>query len=402
MKEKIVSIIVVALAFSLLVGILFRVNYVVTPQLSGGDSFRVPWMGARTFLYTENNPYLAESAEGTQIAIYGQPKEEGQYPYRLDTPFYLLLFYFPFALVKDFDQARALWMSFAEISLFVVGFLSIYLTEWKSSRVSLVLFFSALFLSFYGLYPLLEGSGTIFTALILLLSLIAFREKWDEVLGILLLFGTIHLQNGALLLFFILFLIIAARRWRVFSIFAMSFVVVIVITLIIFPDWIIPFAGSLRANLRVGQGLLFSETLQIWRPDDGKMIANIIKWIALLLLFVEWRSARGEDFSRLLWVASLSIVMTPFLDIRMTSAFFPYFFLPLALFLKTIRSRWENAKWGIPVLLVLLLSSWAVFTQSLHAFEMLTFALPLILGICLYWMRWWLIRPPRTWVDQIK
>ncbi|MBT3313809.1 MAG: hypothetical protein HN390_04270 [Anaerolineae bacterium] len=402
MKEKIISIVVVALAFSLLVGILFRVNYLITPEFSGGDSFRVPWMGARTFLFTENNPYLAETAEETQIAIYGQPAEEGQYPYRLDTPFYLLIFYFPFALIKDFDQARALWMSLAEISLFAVGFLSIYLAEWKSSRVSLVLFFSTLFLSFYGLYPLFEGSGTIFTALILLLALVALREKWEEVLGILLLFSTFHLQKGALLLFFILFLIIAARRWRVFSIFAMSFVVVVAITLIIFPDWIIPFAGSLRANLRVGQGLLFSETLQVWQPDDGKIIANITKWIALLLLFIEWRSARGKDFPRLLWVASLSIVMTPFLDIRITPDLFPYFFLPLVLFLKTIRSRWENAKWGIPFLFILLLSSWVIFTQSTHAFEILTFAFPFILGISLYWMRWWLIRPPRTWVDQIK
>jgi hypothetical protein len=400
--KKIISIVVVALAFSLLVGILFRINYLITPELSGGDSFRVPWMGARTFLFTENNPYIAETAVGTQIAIYGQPAEESQYPYRLDTPFYLLLFLFPFALIKDFDLARALWMSFAEISLFGVGFLSIYLSEWKGSHVSFALFFSTLFLSFYGLYPLLEGSGTIFTALVLFFALIALREKWDEVLGILLIFSTIHLQNGALLLFFILFLVIVARRWRVFSIFAMSFVVVIFITLIIFPDWIIPFAGSLRANLRVGQGLLFSETLQVWRPDDGKMIANIIKWIALLLLFIEWRSARGGDFSRLLWVASLSIVMTPFLNIRTTPDLFPYFFLPLALFLKTIRSRWENAKWVIPVLLMLLLSSWVVFSQSVYAFEMLTFALPLILAISLYWMRWWIIRPARTWVDQIK
>ena len=402
MKVKIISVAVFVFAFAILIGILFRINYTFTAKLSGGETFRVGWMGARNFLFEKENPYLAESAIDTQIAIYGQPAEEGEYPYRLDIPFYLLVFYFPFAFIEDFSLARALWMSFAEVALFGVGFLIINLAEWKLSHLNLTFFFLALFFSFYGLYPLLDVSVATFTALILLLSLIAFREKEDAMLGFLLLFSTIHLQNGALLLFFLIFLIVTTKRWRVFSIFGMSLTVVLIVTLIISSDWIVPYLGALRANLRVGQGLLFNETLQIWRSNDGALIANIIKWLALLILFTEWRIARGKDFIHLLWVASLSIVLTPFLNIRTTSALFPLLFLPFALFLKTAQSRWKNAKWWIPIFSTLLLSSWVFFVQMSHSLEILTFILPGTLFLALYWMRWWLIRPLRTWADQIK
>ncbi len=376
-------------------------NYSITPDLSGGEHFRVSWMGARIFLFEQANPYVAESARETQIEIYGHPAKEGEYPYRLDTPFYLLIFYFPFALIENFDLARALWMSFAEIALFGVGLLSIHLAEWKTSRVNKVLFFVALFFSFYGLYPLLEGGGAIFTALILLASLVAFREKWDDVLGILLVLGVSHPQSGGILFLFIIFLLFTSRRWKALSVSVMTLIALLGITLIILPDWIAPFAGSLLANLRAGKGLLFNETLQIWRPDDGILIANIIKWISILVLLVEWRTARGRGFQHILWVASLSLILTPFLGVRITSAFFTLLFLPLVLLLKTAQSRWKSAKWIIPISFLFLLSSWVVFLQSSQALEMLTFSLPLILLIALYWMRWWLIRPPRTWADQL-
>ncbi|MCK5784873.1 MAG: hypothetical protein KAH06_10515, partial [Desulfobacterales bacterium] len=182
MKKKLLPFASLALISFLLIGILLAANYSITPRLSGREHFRVSWMGARTFLFEQNNPYTAESARETQIAIYGHPAKDGEYPYRLDTPFYLLVFYFPFAFIEDFNFARALWMSFAEIALFGAGLLSIHLAEWKTSRVNKALFFVALLFSFYGLYPLLEGGGAIFTSLILLASLAAFREKQEEVL----------------------------------------------------------------------------------------------------------------------------------------------------------------------------------------------------------------------------
>ena len=401
--KKLLPYLLIFFALAILIAILTAANYRITPQLSGGESFRVKWMGARSYLFEHSNPYTLESAKETQIAIYGHLARADEYPYRLDTPFYLLVFYFPLALIENFDLARALWMSFAEIALFGVGFLSIYLAEWKISRTNLALFFLALFFSFYGAYPLMETSDAIFTALILFLALIAYREKWDEVLGVLLIFSISTLQNGGLLFFFILFLVFSAKRWRVFSVFAMTLSVFLAVSLIFLSDWLLPFAGALRDNAEIGQGFLLSETLQLWR-DDGALIvsiASILKWIFLLILILEWRTARNKKISHILWVASLSIILVPFFNISITAALLPALFLPLALLLKTAQSRWKNAKFFIPLSFLFLLFAWLIFLRAPHATEILTFALPLALLLALYWMRWWLIRPPRTWADKV-
>ena len=383
-------------------GILLAANYSITPNLSGGESFRVSWMGARSFLFDKANPYSVEVAKETQVAIYGHPAKEGEYPYRLDIPFYLLILYFPFAYIENFDLARALWMSFSEVALLGVGFLSVYLAEWKTSRLNLVFFFGSIFLSFYGLTPLLEGSRAVFTSLILLSSLVAFREGWDEVLGILLVFSISYFQNGGILFLFILFLLITSKRWTVLSISLMTLVALLGSSLIILPNWMIPFASSLRANIEIKQGLLLSETLQTWRNDDGLLIANLIKWTSLLILFFEWRIARSRNFQHILWVASFSIVITPFLGFRMTNSFYPFLFFPLALIFKIAQDRWHQAKWGIPLALFFILMAWGISWSIAPVSEIiLAYLIPTFLLLFLYWVRWWLLRPPRTWADQV-
>ncbi len=358
-------------------------------------------MGSRAYLFDQINPYTAEFAREVQIEIYGHVANENEYPYRLDIPFYLLVFYFPFAFIENFDLARALWMSFAEITLFGVGFLSIYLAEWKISRLNLTLFFTAIFLSFYGLYPIMVASSAIFTTFILFLALVALREKWDEVLAILLVFGASYLTRGGLLFLLILFVLITSRRKRVFSVLAMSFISIVGFSLIIFPNWILPFASSLLANLCAEHGMLLGETLLIWYPNRGVLIAGIIKWISILVLILEWNAVRKGTNQHVLWLAGFSLAITPFLGIHITADIFPFLFLPLALILKNMQDRWRNRKWGVSLALLLLPTSWIIVWRVPYAIEILTYLLPLLLIFALYWIRWWIVRPPHTWADEV-
>lgn len=403
MKEKILAYTTILLIFSLFFGILLWVNFTIVPHLPDGESFLVPWMGARSFLHEQTNPYTLDAARETQIAIYGHSAGEGEYPYRLDIPFYILSFYFPFGLIENYDLARALWMSIAEIALFAVGFLSIYLSEWKTSRINKTFYFLALFSSFYGLYPLIEGSGAIFSALTLLLILVATRNGWDSFLGLLLAFGVLRWQIGGLLFLLVIFWLVKSRKWRVFGILTMSLTALIGTSFVLVPKWFTPFASSIVANARGAQGFLFSEIIQIWNPANSILIANIIKWILLLILFLEWRAARERDFQQFFWVASLSLAITPFLNIHITPIFYTILFFPLALVFKIAEDRWSRqAKWGIPLVAISLLLSWGLFNRASHGLQLLTFLLPLLLFIALYWLRWWYISPPRTWVDEIS
>ncbi|MBT3320971.1 MAG: hypothetical protein HN392_01670 [Anaerolineae bacterium] len=400
--KKLYLLFTIIFTFAILVGVLLAANYTISPRLSGGEDFRVSWMGARAYLFDEANPYTVEVAREAQVEIYGRFAEEGEYPYRLDKPFYILFFYFPFAFMENFNLARALWMSFSEIALFGVGLLSIQLAGWKISRLNLALLFTALFLSFYGLYPLIIGAGSIFTTLIFLLVLLTLREKKDEALAILLFFSTIYLGSGGVLFFFILFILITSRRRRVFSVLSMSLIAIIGFSLIFFPDLPLSFLRATFANLRVAQGFLLSETLQIWRPKDGALIAEIIKWFSILLLIFEWITLHKRPFEHLLWGAGLSIAITPFLGIHATSNIYPLLFFPFVLVLKTVQSRWGSKEWIVSLAIISLFASWVIFWRTPDALKILAYLFPLLLIISLYWMRWWTIRPPRTWADKIN
>ena len=401
MKKKIQSYALFAFIFLLFLGLLFAINARITPHLSGGGEFRVAWQGTRNFLFEQKDPYSVKAAEAIQEEFYGRPAREGEYPYRLDLPLYMLFLYLPFALLEDFHLARALWLSFAEIAFLGVGFLSIRLTDWKASRLHLILFFLALFLSFYGIAALSFGASAIFTALIFLLALIAFAEGMDEALAALLLFGSLHAGEGGLAFLFILFLIFRARRWRVLSMMLMSLIALLGISFIISGDWFLPFLSSFLANLRAADGLLFSEMLQRWLPTKANLVSQVIKWGLLLLLLLEWRKTREQDFQHLLWTASLSLVLTPFLGVPLKATLYPFLFLPLALIFKTAKDRWQRAEWLIAPLLLLLLSTEIILWKFPQSYSLLAYLYPFLLLIGLYWVRWWIVRPPRTWADQL-
>ncbi len=385
----------------LFLGALFAANVPIASRLPGGDSFRTAWQGARSFLTERANPYTPDAAKDIQRDVYGRLAREGEYPYRLDIPFYLLLFYFPFGLIKDFNIARALWLSFAEIVFFGVGFLSILLTEWKTRRLYRGLFFLALFLSFYGISALSFGSQAIFTAFILLLSFIAFAKKADEALGILLLFGSIHAAAGGLGFFFLFFLVVTERRWRTLSIALMGLIALLGISFILLPDWFLPYLASFRANLRAETGLFLHTVLQMRLPAKGAVLAQAIKWVSFFILIVEWRNARGRSFQHLLWVTSISLVLTPFLGFPLQATLYPFLFLPLSLVFKTAKDRWSGIEWLTVPLLSLLLISEIVLWKFPQTYPLLSYLYPFFLLVALYWVRWWIVRPPRTWVDRL-
>ncbi len=342
-----------------------------------------------------------ETAQNAQRVIYGRLAEAGEAPHYLDIPFYLLFLYFPFALIDNFDLARALWTSFAEIALAAIIFLSLHFAEWKPSRVLTSLFYLSLLFSFYALYPLIAGSGVVFTILVLLFSLLALREGWDEILGILLVFGTFRLQNGGVLFILILFWVITTKRWRVLSVSLMTVALFSTVSLMLLPDWFMPFIRSIPGNLRAEQGYLFSDLLASWQLERVDLVAQILRWLVVIILFIEWRAARGKDFHRLIWVASLSLALFPFLNLRVNLFVHVALFLPLALVFRIAENRWEApARWVIAIILLLLLTSWGIFMVAENAFQILAYLLPGFLTIALYWLRWWYIRPPRTWADE--
>jgi hypothetical protein len=128
------------------------------------------------------------------------------------------------------------------------------------------------------------------------------------------------------------------------------------------------------------------------------------------VLFLEWRAVRRKDFRHFLWTAGLTLTVTPLVGVPTHPGLYIILFFPLALFLSIVAERWSRPRhWGLAgILLVLILAgSWPLvyYLTELDSLAplrtFLIFALPILLLVGLYWIRWWAIRPPRTWFETI-
>src|SRR5262245_25516225 len=101
----------IAAVILIVVGVLVGANIALSRLLPGGGSFFVAWEGARGFLFAHTEPYSGTVATLAQEQAYGRIAQPGDNPYYLTLPFFLLVAYFPFALIPDPAMARGIWMA---------------------------------------------------------------------------------------------------------------------------------------------------------------------------------------------------------------------------------------------------------------------------------------------------
>jgi hypothetical protein len=405
----ITTIFLILLALAILGGLVWA-NTLYVRNHPGEKDFLVPWLAARTFLQYGNNPYSESVAQRAQVVYYGRLAIEGQDPLRLSLPFPVELFFFPFALVPAYALARGLWMTCLEIALVAMAFLSLRLTGWKPARTLLpvLLIFSVLWL--YGFLPLAGSRAVIFVALAIVGSLLALCDGRDELAGALLVVPFFKPDITGFLVLFIIWWAIYHRRGRILAGFLMTLTILLAISFFILPNWFMPFIGGLISHINYQPGLTPGGILASWWPAVGPRLGWALTGIMLVVFFVEWRDVRHKDFRHLLWTASLTLAGTPLLGIPVVSQDYVLLFFPLILFISILAERWSRpGRWGLAglMLLAIFFGFWLITAQlflpgaSVALTDMLALSFPILLVLGLYWMRWWAVRPPRTWSDSL-
>lgn len=376
----------------------------------GETDFFVPWLGARTFLQYGDSPYDEPATQRAQIIYYGRLAKDGEDPLRLDVPFCIELFYFPFALVSDYALARGLWMTLLEVALALTAFLSLSLTGLKMPRVLLPVFLLFAIFWVHAWIPLIAASAVIYTALFIVAALLALRAEKYELAGVLVALSAFQPLASGVFTLFMLWWILSHRRWRALWGALMALGLLLVAAFLFLPGWFLPLARALIEGYKhttfFAPGTIFTG----WWPAIGDKLGWALTAILIILLFLEWRAVRTKGPRHFLWTASLTLTLTPLLGIPTHPGLYVTLLLPLALFLAIVAERWfRTRRWLAGILLVLIfVGSWAlVFHLSglvslapLRA--ILILALPSLLLVGLYWIRWWAIRPPRTWLETIE
>lgn len=374
--------------------------------LTGGGDFYVNWVGSRSFIFDKIDPYSLDVPSRVQQLIYDSHAAAGDEPYILDTPFHILLTYFPFSLLADPALARAIFTLFLELALFVLSVLSLRLTDWEAPRIFTILFVFFAVFNFYTFQAIYEANPVLLLGLFYAGILFFLRNEMDEIAGAWIALSFYYWEVGAPFLLLIFLRMYQEKRRGVFAGFFMLSSILLVISFLLYPNWLIPFLRATANNLRADFGFnLHDIFIHLW-PSQGSVFAWIFISILVIALGYEMNTAQRGDFRRFYWASCLCLAAAPLLGFRTEMEHLSVLVIPLALIFAIVHDRWHRLGNVLTLLLMVIIFvlPWVLYLFAQDRFgktaQELTFLfLPLLTIIGLYWIRWWAIRPPRIWSD---
>jgi hypothetical protein len=407
--------------FAILLAGLFALNLFLARVLPGRELLFQRWVGARAFLIDKTEPYGAEIAQEVQLLAYGRFAYSSEFPYALSDPFFIILLYTPLSLLREgidvlfpsispffnFPFIRAIWMFLSEMALIGIVLHSIRLSQWQPPRWLSAGFYLFSLFGYFSLNALAVGTPTIILLFLYLSVLLALRSDHDQLAGGLLSLIVYQWEVGGLFVLFILVLVISNRRWHVLTTFAMSMFVLLAASFLVKPDWVLPYVRAVLSNWYRTPFLNLASVLNLLFPEVPSIVWTIVSLLFGVMVFIEWFGAVHSHFQRIFWTACLSLAATPLVGFAIFPSNHVVLIPSIILILSLVWERWTRRQVLMSVLVfsLMVVLPFAIYYQTsvvynrLYA-DLLSVLPPLATILGLYWMRWWVIRPPRTWADQ--
>jgi hypothetical protein len=344
-------------------------NYNFARQSPGGYDFLIQWVGTRALLFEGQTPYSDSVADRIQQLTYGRPVRPGEPETRSPYPLYAALLFAPFALPAEYALARALWMTFLEVGLLGLVFISLHLTHWRPSPKLLPGLFLFSLIWYHGVRPVINGNAVVWVAICLALSLVALRAQRDALAGVGLALTTIKPNLALLPLLLILLWASAQRRWVVGRWFIGTTLVLSLLAMLWVPDWPLQnFAEIVRYSgfsTPTTPGTAFAQ----WWPGIGRWLGWALSAVVTVTLLWAWRHVwHNPGWDMLLWTMCLTLALGQWSGITTDPGNYILLLLPLMLIFAQAQAKWgAPATWGIGLtLIVLLIGLWAIFILTLE------------------------------------
>lgn len=385
-------------------------NYRYTRENPGGNDFLVHWVGTQAFLQDGISPYSDEVALRIQTMVYGRAAQPGEHELRVAYPLYSILLFIPFALIQEYELARAVWMALLEAGLIAMAFMTLSLVRWRPKPVMLGLFLLFSVFWYHALRPIILGNAVILIALGIVGALLALRSGRDELAGVLLGLATIKPQVMVVFLVFITFWSFKERRFRVLAWLGITLGLLVGFAFLLIPDWLLQ---NIREILRYPEynppGTL-QTALGALIPGAGQRVGLVVSILVVVVMVFEWLLIKRKEFRAFLWTACLTLVVSFWAGLQTDPGNFILAYPALALVISVLSERWRGggALISIVFMAVLFIGIWAIFLatveQSYQPIQspIMFLPLPILLLFGLYWIRWWAIRPPNVWFDTLE
>lgn len=291
----------------------FAIHFIMADNIVGNDIL-VFYLAAKSSFIDGQGPYLSENAVLSQVLSYGKVAQPGED--------YLTFSYPPYALIPvwiltflPFDWAQAIWMAILIIG-FVFGLILLFPLAPKWLAPSALLIYPVAF-------GILMGNFVIPIAIILLFNVKYFffniskpNQIVEYILAISLAWATVKPQFSWLFITFILVSAFSQKKRKFILCFFMSFVVFLLLSFLIQPDWVSAFIKQIgfyqQTNPTELQLIKFLNLFLPVRISDIIAIPLIVIAILwALYTFYQWWHQKLKTLSVFIIIGWVSYLLYP-------------------------------------------------------------------------------------------
>ncbi len=394
----------------LLIGVLGWADYRYAVSYPTSINFLTQWNAFRLYARSGLSPYSAQTEQEAERLMYGHSAQGEEEKLIFTQPFYAGIFILPFAVIADYNLARTFWLLVMEILLVVIVLLSLRVTAFrpKSWVLASILIFSIF--GFYSVHALETGSLVILATLWIVLAFLAMRSGRLEVAGLLFSLATIYPKSMLLLGVLLVVWSLSRRDWTLIFWYLIGILFLSLISFFVYQDWIIQYTRLVWQMRDFSTALTTGNVFSYWMPGIGRKLGYGLTIILGVVLLVEWLAARGKEFRWIFWTACLTITLSPWIGLPVELDELQLLLIPLFLILSVWDERLSSrSQWMISVILgLLLILFWGFGLRAItssdpqKSLESLLFPFPLFILLGLYWVRWWAIRPVRTFIEDLR
>lgn len=377
----------------LVIAFLFIINLLIAHSFIGGSDFYVKWSSVNLLRTGQMSPYSSQAFQEisgiAEDAIFLPLSENNAFT----NPIYSLFLYYPLSLIKNFEVARAMWMTCLCV-LFVIALRKqeIINDEKRINKVELFLSIFGL-VNIFSLISILSGDLIIISLTLTLLAFQQFKKEKYELAGILCGLATFNLGLAFVSMIILTVLSIQNKKGGFLVWFLITTGLLCFSGFLLQDNWMIQF---LQSNIQFIRNRL--SDLNVGLENPGQLIKIAFP---LVLMVIEWARSlnRLDQPEKLNWLFNFTLVL---IALSFGSFVLNYYILFIPAWIQ-IFSEWQkrdnpNAKkigfinLGIYIgltILILILDSGVLVSQN-HFPEILYWFTGFHLLLNIYWIRGWL------------
>lgn len=366
--HRLMRLAITILALAVCASILLVANLRFVTANPGGNDFLARWVGTRALLVERESPYRDSVARQTQMLAYGRAALPGEDEMRFAYPLYSAILFAPFALIRDYALARAVWTTVLELALAGLALIAVRLARWQQSLTLAAVYLLFAVTWYHGVRPLVNGNPVVIVALLVGLGLAAMRAGRDTAAGVLLALATIKPQVVILVVLFVGVWVIARRRWRLATGFLVALGALVGASLIILPTWPVEFLGEVIRYPAYNPPGTLGAALEAMLPGIGANMGRVVTLALSLLLAFEWVRSLRASHAEFEWTVNLTLAATCWIGVQTDPGNFVVLILPLAAILGALAAR--HPRWGeraaLAVMLFVHIGLWLLFVFTLE------------------------------------